>query len=103
MVAAEGLHKAFVNYAAEDAVIMRSNDVVIGKAAIDKFYDGQDITGLSWAPEYIDVSGSGDMGYTYGHYTYSTVDSTGAIKESRGVFHTVWKRQEDGSWKFVWD
>ena len=20
-----------------------------------------------------------------------------------GVFHTVWKRQPDGSWKFVWD
>ena len=58
---------------------------------------------LSWKPDFVDVSASGDLGYTYGHFTYSYTDSTGTIMESSGVFHTVWKRQADGSWLFVWD
>lgn len=36
-------------------------------------------------------------------YTYSVTDSTGETKSSSGIFHTVWKRQADGTWKFVWD
>ncbi len=27
----------------------------------------------------------------------------GNIKTNKGIFHIVRKRQEDGSWKFVWD
>ena len=23
--------------------------------------------------------------------------------EYKGIFHTVWKRQSDNSWKYVWD
>jgi ketosteroid isomerase-like protein len=27
----------------------------------------------------------------------------GEVGEYQGVFHTVWKRQPDGTWKYVWD
>ena len=30
-------------------------------------------------------------------------DSTGKTNENRGAFHTVWKKQKDGSWRYVWD
>jgi ketosteroid isomerase-like protein len=30
-------------------------------------------------------------------------DSVGNKKDFKGIFHTVWKKQKDGSWKYVWD
>jgi len=30
-------------------------------------------------------------------------DEQGKIAEYKGVFHTVWKKQADKSWKYVWD
>jgi ketosteroid isomerase-like protein len=56
---------------------------------------------LTWSPDFIDVSASGDMAYTYGKYNYTTTDSLGNVSEIEGIFHTVWKRQADGNWKFV--
>jgi len=107
MTEREGMQSAFVYYAAEDVVVNRNNDLLIGKPALQEFYADQPAgvsdVHLSWTADFADVSRSGDLGYTYGWFTYSYTDSTGARVENRGVFHTVWKRQEDGSWKFVWD
>lgn len=102
-VAEHGLHAGFVQFAAEDAAILRNNQLILGHSAIDSFYSGSDVTGLSWTPEYIDVSRSGDLGYSYGYYSFKTLDDDAKIRQNEGVFHTVWKRQEDGKWKFVWD
>ena len=103
----EGVRKAFLTYAAEDAVLMRNNTLVIGKNAITVHFENQktkdEDVSLTWKPDFVDVSESGDLGYTYGHYTYSYIDSSGNTNESKGVFHTVWKRQPDGTWRFVWD
>ncbi len=103
MVKEKGIHDAFIRYAAEDAVLMRNNDLVIGKENIAQLYKNQNAKGLSWTPDFIDVATSGDLAYTYGHFTFSFADSSGNSQESKGVFHTIWKRQADGSWKFVWD
>lgn len=103
MLGEQGIQKAFVKYAAEDAVLMRNDSLIIGKNNIEKFYENQMSKGLSWTPDFIDVSDSGDLGYTYGHYTYTYADSLGVKQEATGVFHTVWKRQSDGLWRFVWD
>jgi len=107
MASKEGIPKAFLNFAAADAVLERNNDLIIGKESIRNFFDikmpdNEDIN-LTWEPDYVDVSSSGDLGYTYGQYVYSFIDSTGTKNESKGIFHTVWKRQQDGNWKFVWD
>ena len=89
------------------AVLMRNNKLVIGKKNLSVLFENQASKPkdekLSWKPDFVDVSASGDLAYTYGQYTYSYTDSTGTIVESEGVFHTVWKRQADGSWRFVWD
>lgn len=103
MAKEEGMNKAFVAYAAEDAVLMRNNQLIEGKQAIADFMQNQTSKGLAWKPEFIEVSKSGDLGYTFGYYTFSYEDAEGNPAEAKGVFHTVWKRQEDGSWKFVWD
>lgn len=101
----KGLVEAFGHFAAEDGVIRRSKKIVQGKAAIRAWYE-QDVRPnetLSWYPTFIDVSQSGDLAYTYGNFTFTYYDSLGKEKKNEGIFHTVWKRQKDGSWKFVWD
>ena len=106
MVKDEGISKAFLAYAAEDAVLRRKT-LVIGKQNIRKYFMGNPSPGqeesLIWNADFVEVSKSGDLAYTYGNYLYSFVDSSGTKVENKGIFHTIWKRQSDGSWKFVWD
>lgn len=105
-VAERGLGDAFVQYADENAVLVRNNRLIRGKKEIMEYYekqeDSQDIQ-LTWEPEFIEVARCGDFAYTYGTYIYSVKDSTGQESSLEGIFHTVWKRQEDGSWKYVYD
>jgi len=107
MAQKEGIATAFLTFAAEDAVLMRDNNLIRGRAAIkERFKALQSTPGaesLSWEPSFVDVSASGDLGYTYGNFVYTTTDSLGQKTTLEGVFHTVWKRQADGQWKFVWD
>ncbi len=106
MARKEGIGNAFAKYSADNVALMRNNSLVIGKEGLLVYYsetmDNKD-TQLSWSPEFVDVSESGDLGYTYGYYTFIVKDTTGKDIITKGVFHTVWKRQDDGSWKFVWD
>ena len=107
MAAEEGITAAFLAYAADDAVLMRNNEIIDGKSAIKAHMLRQDSAGvilsLSWEPEFVDVSKSGDLGYTYGPFTLEYRDPSDSIRQATGVFHTVWKRQPDNSWKYVWD
>jgi ketosteroid isomerase-like protein len=105
MAAEKGLAEAFSFYVADSGIVSRRDTLLQGKGTIRKFYEGRDKPGISlkWTPDFIDVSASCDLGYTYGRYTYSVTDSTGKVSESKGYFHTVWKKQVDGSWRFVWD
>ena len=105
MAAEEGIMEAFATFAAEDAVIKRGGKLIKGRAAIKEWYQnnsGPDEK-LTWKPDFVDVSSSGDLAYTYGGFEFSYPDSTGMIQTSSGTFHSVWKRQADGSWKFVYD
>lgn len=107
MAVNEGISKAFLAYAAEDVVLLRNNSLIIGIDSLRESYKNKNSelskATLTWKPDFVDVALSGDMGYTYGKYVYTTIDSIGEINAVEGIFHTVWKRQPDGKWKFVWD
>ena len=106
MTTEKGISEAFYVFADENAVIKRENDtLIIGKNNIKAYYAKKLLknTEVTWSPDFIEVSQSGDMAYTYGKYLWKVKDSTSNIQEFKGVFHTVWKRQPDGSWKYVWD
>lgn len=105
MAQTAGVQKAFVYFAADSAVILRHSQLLKGKEAIRLQYTSFPSKGtkLEWAPDFADVSASGDLGYTYGRYTLTLTDSIGHATKNEGVFHTVWKRQPDGQWRFVWD
>jgi ketosteroid isomerase-like protein len=102
MAKEKGVATAFYTFADTNAVIKRGNQLVKGKGSIKEFYFQQLQKGdLQWTPEFVDASG--ELGYTYGPFTYSEKDSTGKAIETKGFFHTVWRKQKDGKWKFVWD
>ncbi len=105
MAQSDGITEAFLAFAAEDAVLMRNNQLIRGKNAIEEMLASQKSENikLSWKPDFIEVSTSGDLAYTYGQFLYTLIDSLGKEQHQNGVFHTVWKRQTDGSWKYVWD
>ena len=105
MAAEEGIPAAFVAFADDSATLLRQRSTVVGREAIREYYESRDFSNveLEWTPSFVDVSKSGDMAYTYGNYVFTTIDSAGNATQNTGVFHTVWKRQEDGSWKYVWD
>ena len=60
---------------------------------------------LEWEPLYADVSDDGTLGYTWGYakYTVPVKDGSSAPKISFGMTLSIWKRQADGSWKWVFD
>ncbi len=100
MAQEKGIAAAFYAFADDSAVIKRGAKIFKGKEAIRDFYSNQQGE-LQWSPDFADVSD--DLGYTYGHFVFSDKDSTGKVNETKGYFHTVWKKQKDGTWKFVWD
>ena len=103
MAKEKGIHDAFLAFADEKAVLLRGNQLVVGIDSIDAFLENQVSKSLVWTPDFVEVSASGDLGYTYGKYSFSYKDENGGEQINKGYFHTVWKRQPDGSWKFVWD
>ena len=81
-------------------MLLRSgHNPIVGKAAIDFLNPINDSSfTLTWVPSAVFASMFGDMGYTYGIYTYKDRDTT-----SYGTYVSIWKRQPDGSWKYVLD
>ena len=100
-----GLKEAFLKFAADSAVLNRNGKIVKGKHRIANYFDSQTLQNVSleWEPEFVEVAKGGDMVYTYGPFTFSAIIGEGEPKKASGYFHTVWKKQEDGSWKFIYD
>ena len=57
---------------------------------------------LAWQPRFAGMAASGDMGFTTGPWE-SKADIKDQKPQAHGHFITVWKKQPDGSWKFVVD
>jgi ketosteroid isomerase-like protein len=57
---------------------------------------------LAWQPAYAGMAASGDMGFTTGPWE-AKADIKDEKPQGYGHFVTVWKKQADGSWKFVVD
>ena len=96
-----GFNKAFIEFAHPDAVLLRKNSMPItGKQAITTIYEKADTTGIrfSWEPLSGDIAASGELGYTYGIYTFR-LDT---IVE-KGTYVSIWKKDENGNWKYVLD
>lgn len=100
MAQKEGTGKAFIAYSADDPVLIRPGNMpLIGKAEFVDVFSKVPGSSLSWEPIRAEIAASGDLGYTFGRYTLSD----GETIKTHGVYVTIWKKQPDGSWKFVLD
>ena len=104
--AAEKGSQGYLSYYAEDAVELPNGvPAFVGKANIApgmNFLDDKD-NRLTWTPDGGDVSGSGDLGYTYGTFEFQSKDKGGKTRVEHGKYTSIWKLQKDGSWKVVLD
>jgi ketosteroid isomerase-like protein len=98
--AKSGIAAAFRDFAAPDAMVFpQGGQPVRGRANI--FESSRNETGrLTWTPRGADLSRSSDLGYTWGEYQFR---AKGSSEVRYGKYVTVWKKQSDGSWKFVVD
>jgi ketosteroid isomerase-like protein len=96
-----GMKPAFIAYAAPEGVIVNRNGPV---NAIETWSKREPApTGLlTWWPTYADVSRAGDMGWTTGPFEFRE-KATDEKPGDTGHFFTVWRKQQDGSWKWVLD
>ena len=104
--AAERGSVGYMSYYAADAVELPNGTAAIkGKDNIAKTMGFLDDAGnkLEWTPEFADMSSSGDLGYTYGTYVFTSKDKDGKPISDRGKYTSIWKKQKDGSWKVVLD
>ena len=99
---AKGMKYAFMEYLDSNGILLRPNEMpIVGADAIDYLSLMNDTTySLTWEPRGGQVAKSGDLGFTYGIYT---LKPSGKEKLTKGTYISVWKRQEDGNWKFVLD
>ncbi len=91
---------------ADDAVLFSAKPVLVGKDAIRAFYQAVFSNPeflLSWQPTRAEMFPSGDTGYTTGRYELHTKDVKGGLVVRRGSYLTVWRKQQDGSWKVLAD
>jgi uncharacterized protein (TIGR02246 family) len=59
---------------------------------------------VTFDPTKVDVSRSGDLGYSQGTYTMASTDpKTKNVMTVKGKYVTVYEKQQDGSWKAVSD
>lgn len=98
--AKEGFHKTLLLYADDSVVKPQEGQLpVIGKQALIKYWAGKDETkDISWSPYKAEASKSGELGYTLGNWKFVTKDTT-----LYGNYYTIWKKQNDGKWKFIVD
>jgi ketosteroid isomerase-like protein len=102
----QGQIKAFIQYADENATLMRPNSMpVISKKEIEKLYSTKSDTSyvLTWKPLFAEVAESADLGYTYGTWLLIAKNEEQKGINSEGTYSTVWKKQNDGSWKWLLD
>ena len=100
-----GAAEAFNQYLDADAVQLPAQaDPVVGRESIyARMRTSSNRYVLQWEPKKAEVSGSGDMGYTWGTYTVTSEDEKGLKSTSYGKYLNVWKKQNDGSWKVLID
>jgi ketosteroid isomerase-like protein len=98
----QGTREAFDAFIADDGILFRPTPV-FGKKWMQEHPLPASPTRsvLSWQPIFADVSRAGDLGYTTGPWLLRK-DLNGK-PQAFGNFMTVWKKQANGSWRFVLD
>jgi ketosteroid isomerase-like protein len=96
-----GIQKSFIEFADDSLVLLKPNRMpIVGKLSLIKSYEGKSDSGvvLTWKPAKAIIAESGELGYTYGFWTFVAKTDT-----SRGTYMTVWRKDKKGYWKYIAD
>jgi uncharacterized protein (TIGR02246 family) len=105
-VAAKDADKSASFYAENGTLLAPGAPIASGKDAIRKTWAGLMATpgfALSFTPNTINVSQSGDLAYELGTYSLTTNDKRGKPQTVKANYVVVWGKQADGSWKALVD
>jgi ketosteroid isomerase-like protein len=105
MAEEKNTHDAFLAFIADDGLLFRPGAVngkkwLLEHPAPPPKDDKKPL--LAWQPSYAGMAASGDLGFTTGPWE-AKADIKDEKPQGYGHFVTVWKKQPDGSWKFVVD
>lgn len=98
--AKNGMKKSFMDFVADDAVLLRPNQLPVVEGDVIKYLSAQEDTSftMTWKPMGAKLAASNELGYTYGIYKVVTKDTV-----LKGTYLSIWRRQADGKWKFELD
>ncbi len=90
-----GVDRGFLNHSAPDAIMInsgvsRTHDALNRDAPV-----APPQPSLFWFPIWAGIARSGDLGFTSGPVEFGG--------RRGGTYFTIWRRQPDGSWKWVYD
>jgi ketosteroid isomerase-like protein len=92
---ATGIKASFLGHSAPDAILIQP-EPVNAHEALKASPDGKpDDPKLEWWPLWAGIAKSGDLGFTTGPYAFAG--------KRRGHYFTVWKKQLNGEWKWIFD
>lgn len=102
--AKDGPKVAFRAFLSDDAKIL--SQYKTGPAGIEEmFVQLPENATLTWDPAFAEVSGSGDLGYTWGRYTLTLPPLRPGARPylQLGYYAMVWKKDTFGHWKVVFE
>lgn len=102
MCGEKGMKESFIFYADQDVIKPRDEQFpIIGKDSLVASFarKSKETYQLEWTPARVEVSRSADLGYTFGNWILTTAEG----KKMYGNYVTFWKKQKDGTWKYVLD
>jgi ketosteroid isomerase-like protein len=66
-------------------------------------YEPEDGPTLKWRPQIVEVLTDGKLALSRGPYRYTEKNEEGEDVDYWGTFNSIWRLQDDGSWKVVFD
>ncbi|CAN5406974.1 hypothetical protein BH09PSE1_BH09PSE1_11250 [soil metagenome] len=90
-----GINRGFTRWSTPDAVVIGGGQAANVREAYPDRSKPADEPALAWWPNWAGIAKSGDLGFTTGG-----VSVNGA---RAGHYFTVWKKQPDGHWLWVYD
>jgi ketosteroid isomerase-like protein len=100
---AKNTRDAFMEFIADDGLLFRPGAVNGKKWMTEHPVPPSDKRPLlAWQPAFAQMAAAGDLGFTTGPWEFKA-DIKDPKPAGYGHFVTLWKKQPDGSWKFVVD
>ena len=97
----KGPGPAFQAYAAPSVTLFNAAGPPVTPEQLGKRFPAGAV--FEWEPDEAVISAGADLGYTIGHAKVTLPGKNGAAETSEQRYITVWRKQPDGSWKFILD